>query len=393
MSSQASAGFTPLSVAELLAAAERETGLSDWGRDQSFRIGLGELVAALNDMQPHAQFLAIARARIFGILTTHLHLVDDENRHPEVLAEKIEKPLIVIGLPRTGTTITYDLLALNPTARTPRDWEFANPWPAPEIATWTTDPRIAQLNAIFDHLLKGAPKLADIQHIEATNASECNFAFTHHFASTQFTAEWGVPRYEQWLLSAPPAGRYASHKRLLQQLQWKGPRGRWTLKSPEHLFDLDGLMSAYPDASLVWTHRDPVQAFSSLSSMLLQFRLAMNVDPDPLAAGRSVFETWSRAVEKGMASRERNPLVERAIIDIPHQHVIRDKVEVIRRIHERFQLPFTPEYEARLRGDAAASVSGRLGKHVHRPEDFGIHAAEVRERLPRYYARFGHLFT
>lgn len=382
-----------LSDAQMMADAEHSTGLKDWGQDQSFRIGLGKLVDSVNEMQAPAQFFAQAQARLTGILATRLHLIDDGNRHPEVLAGRIEKPVVVIGLPRTGTTITYDLLALDPAARPPRDWEFAMPWPAPELATWHTDPRIAQLNAVYEQLLKAAPKLADIQNIAATTVSECNLVFTHHFASTQFPAEWGVPSYEKWLLSGPPVGRYASHQRILQQLQWKGPRGRWTLKSPEHLFDLDGLMAAYPDASLVWTHRDPVQALSSLSSMLQQIRLALGVDADPLVAGRSVFNTWSLGVERAMASRERNPLVERAVIDIPHQDVIKDKVAVIRRIYQRFNLPFTPAYEAQLRGDAAARVSGRLGRHAHRPEDFGIHAAQVRERLPRYYARFGALFA
>ena len=381
-----------LSEADMIAAAEAATGLSDWGTDQTFRAGLGKLVTACNEMNAPAEFFEQARMRLTGILITKLHLIDDAKKHPEVLAEKIEKPIVVIGLPRTGTTITYDMLSLDPASRTPRDWEFAMPWPAPEKATWNTDPRIAQLNAIFAHWLEASPELENIQHLEATNASECNLAFTHHFASTQFTAEWGVPSYEKWLLGAPPAGRYASHKRLLQQLQWKGPRGRWTIKSPEHLFDLDGLLTAYPDASLIWTHRDPVQAFSSLASMLFQFRQAMKADPDKKRAGRSVFETWSLGVEKGMASREKNSKVESAIIDIPHNDVIKDKIDVIKRIYQRFDLPFSADYEARLKGEAAASVSGRLGKHKHNPEDYGIRAEEIHEALPKYYARFGHLF-
>src|SRR5690606_38360653 len=325
-----------LNEADMIAAAEKTTGLSDWGPDQSFRVGLGKLVTACNEMNAPKEFFEQARLRLTGILSTKLHLIDDAKKYPEVLAEKIEKPVVVVGLPRTGTTITYDMLSLDHTSRTPRDWEFAMPWPAPEQATWDTDPRIAQLNAVFAHWLEASPELENIQHFDATNASECNFVFTHHFASTQFTAEWGVPSYEKWLLGAPPAGRYASHKRILQQLQWKGPRGRWTIKSPEHLFDLDGLLTAYPDASLIWTHRDPVQALSSLASMLFQFRQAMKAYPDKKRAGRSVFETWSLGVEKGMTSRDNNSKVESAIIDIPHTDVIKDKVDVIKRIYQRF---------------------------------------------------------
>jgi hypothetical protein len=381
-----------LNEADMIAAAEKTTGLDDWGSDQTFRVGLGKLVIACNEMNAPAEFFEQARTRLTGILATKLHLIDDAKKHPEVLAEKIEQPMVVVGLPRTGTTITYDLLSLDAGARTPRDWEFAMPWPAPQQATWDTDPRIAQLNAVFAQWLAAAPELENMQHFDATNASECNFVFTHHFASVQFPGEWSVPSYQDWLLAAPPAGRYAAHKRILQQLQWKGPRGRWTLKSPEHLFDLDGLLAAYPDASLIWTHRDPVQAFSSLASMLFQFWRAMKADPDKKRAGRCVIETWSRGVEKGMASRAKNPHVESAIIDIPHTDVIKDKVDVIKRIYQRFDLPFNAEYAMRLQGEAAASVSGRLGKHKHNPEDYGIRAEEIREALPKYYARFGHLF-
>src|ERR1700685_1172585 len=232
-----------LEVRQLTAAAEAATGLSDWGKDQTFRVGLGKLVESMNNMDAPDLLLQQAGMGLTGILMTLLHFVDDEKHHPEILDQKIERPVVIVGLPRTGTTVTYDLLALDPAARAPRNWEYAMPWPAPEIATWNTDPGIAQLDAIFAQLLKGAPKLGDIQDIEARACSECNLAFTHHFASTQFPAEWGVISYGKWLRENPSVpGRYAAHKRLLQELQWKGPRGRWTLKSPEHLGTIEALL-------------------------------------------------------------------------------------------------------------------------------------------------------
>ena len=182
-----------LDVQRLTAAAEAATGLSDWGKDQTFRIGLGKTGQGAERLGRARSLRQQAGMRMTGSLMTLLHFVEDEKLHPEILEEKIERPVVIVGLPRTGTTVTYDLLALDPAARAPRNWEFAMPWPAPEIATWNTDPRIAQLDAIFaEHLLRGAPKLADIQDIEARACSECNLAFTHHFASTQFPAEWGA---------------------------------------------------------------------------------------------------------------------------------------------------------------------------------------------------------
>ena len=382
-----------LDVGQLMAAAETATGLSDWGTDRTFRIGLEKLVESMNGMDAPEALVQQAGMRLTGSLMTLLHFVEDAKRHPEILDEKIERPLVIVGLPRTGTTITYDLLALDPAARAPRNWEFAMPWPAPEIATWNTDPRIAQLDAIFAQLLQGAPKLADIQDIEARACAECNLAFTHHFASTQFPAEWGMISYGKWLRENPAVpGRYAAHRRLLQQLQWKGPRGRWTLKSPEHLCTIEELLEAFPDACLVWTHRDPVSAFSSLSSMLNEFRKAAGVKNDPIAVGRYVMDTWSTALEHATDVRNRRPEVNRAVIDISHKEVIADRVEVVKRIHQYFKLPFSAEHEAALQSAAMKTISRRLGKHTHEPADFGITREEVRSLLPKYLARFGHLF-
>jgi len=382
-----------LEVRQLTAAAEAATGLSDWGKDQTFRVGLGKLVESMNNMDAPDLLQQQAGMRLTGSLMTLLHFVDDEKHHPEILDQKIERPVVIVGLPRTGTTVTYDLLALDPAARAPRNWEYAMPWPAPEIATWDTDPRIAQLDAIFAQLLRGAPKLGDIQDIEARACSECNLAFTHHFASTQFPAEWGVISYGKWLRENPSVpGRYAAHKRLLQELQWKGPRGRWTLKSPEHLCTIEELLEAYPDACLVWTHRDPVSAFSSLSSMLNEFRKAAGVKDDPMAVGRYVMDTWSSALEHATDVRNRKLEVDRAVIDISHQDVIADRIEVVQRIHRYFELPFTREHEAALHGAAMKTIARRLGKHTHKPEDFGITRAEVHALLPKYLARFGHFF-
>jgi Sulfotransferase family len=382
-----------LDVGQLMAAAETATGLSDWGKDRTFRIGLDKLAESMNAMDAPDTLVRQAGMRLTGSLITRLHFVEDEKQHPEVLQEKIERPLVIVGLPRTGTTITYDLLALDPAARAPRNWEFAMPWPAPEIATWDSDPRIAQLDAIFAHLLQGAPKLRDIQDIEARACAECNLAFTHHFASTQFPAEWGLISYGKWLRENPSVpGRYATHKRLLQQLQWKGPRGRWTLKSPEHLCTIEELLEVFPGACLVWTHRDPVSAFSSLSSMLNEFRKAAGVKEDPLAVGRYVMETWSNALEHATDVRNRKPEVDRAVIDISHKEVIADRVEVVKRIHRYFKLPFTAVHEAALHSAAMKTISRRFGKHSHKPEDFGITRDEVRSLLPKYLARFGHFF-
>jgi len=259
----------------LLQSAERSAGLTDWGDDPSFRTGLAILIDAVEDMAPATMFRETVRKRILHILETRLRLVEDARQHPEILAQRIDRPVAVIGLPRTGTTITYDLLTLDPAARAPREFELYMPWPASEEASFATDPRIAIVQAMYDNYLAHAPHLAEIQRLDCTQPGECNHGMTFHFAGSNFPAEYGVPKFARWVMEAVPEGLYRTHKRLLQQFQWKGPKGRWVIKSPHHLFDLAGLIEAYPDAGLVWTHRDPVSTVSSLSSMVAALMAAV----------------------------------------------------------------------------------------------------------------------
>lgn len=390
----AQAPVEQLDAQALIDTAKRKTGLEDFGPDRSFMTGFRKLVEAVEAMDPPPQLRATAQENIVKILTMRLRLADDEKRHPEIVQQDVGDPLIVCGLPRTGTTITYDLLCLDPEARAPAEWEWYVPWPAPEIETYDSDPRIAQVQSIYENWLRHAPQLNDIQRMDCTQPGECNHGMMMHFASTNFPAELGVPEYAQWLLSTVAEGQYRTHKRLLQQFQWKGPKGRWTLKSPQHLFDLPALVDAYPGAMLVWTHRDPVLTFSSLSSMIAAFLAAVGADKDLKAVGRGVFETWSEGLKRGLRARDEDPEIERRIIDLGHGEVVADPMGTVRRIYDRFGLTFSDEHQARIQRFLNESAAARrLGKHKHSPEQFGIDADEVHERLAGYYDRFGHLLA
>ena len=215
----------PLTVAGLEQAAREVTGLADFGPDTGWREGFGRLVAAVEAMGPNDQLRHMAKHNIVGQLATRLRFVEDDRLHPEIAAQEVGDPLIVIGLPRTGTTISYDLLCLDPAARSPREWEWYIPWPPPQIASFDSDPRIAQVTAMYDNWLEHAPQLLDIQRFDCTQPGECNHGMQYHFGSTNFAAELGVPDFARWLRENEVVGQYASHKRLLQNFQWQGPKG------------------------------------------------------------------------------------------------------------------------------------------------------------------------
>jgi hypothetical protein len=264
------------------------------------------------------------------------------------------------------------------------------PWPPTEVSTFDSDPRIATVQAKYDMWLQNAPQLLDIQRFDCTQPGECNHGMQYHFGSTNFPAELGVPDFAGWLRDCPVEGQYRSHKRLLQNFQWKGPQGRWTLKSPQHLFDLPALLDAYPGAMLVWTHRDPALTFSSLSSFIAGFLAAFGGDKDKAAIGRDVVDTWIAGMNRALAARE-NPKIESRIIDLAHKDVVADPKAAIQRIYDKFGLTFSETHKARieqfLKDNPAAK---RMGKHKHTPEQYGIDVDEVRARMAEYYDRFGH---
>jgi hypothetical protein len=376
-----------LSESGVLADAEVATGLNDWGRDDTFRIGLRIFIDALEEMNPSAMKREMARNQIRKILTDRLHWIADETAHPEIREIAVERPLIVVGMPRTGTTILYDLLACDPSARAPLYWEAADVWPAPEIATFETDPRIAAAQATVDGFLALAPEITDMLPLGGNLPAECSRFMQYHFSGTELGAFYGVPSHSRWVAAEASPGLYRTHRRILQQLAWKGPRGRWTMKSPVHLFSLGELLAEYPDACLVWTHRDPVTIFTSLVDLLFTTQKVMGALPDRRAIAAETLEVYGAALDRGMTSRD-DPRVEERILDIAFRDTANDPVAVVRHVHDSFGIEFSPEHVRRMHAFITAHPKGN---HQYNAEDCGYDAETFMARFPAYYERFSHM--
>ena len=230
--------------------------------------------------------------------------------------------------------------------------------------------------------------------MDANMPSECNDSMMFHFAGPNFTAWMRVPEHRAWSVEVTAPGLYATHKRILQELQWKGPRGRWTLKSPGFISDLDAILDTYPDACLIWTHRDPARTIASLSSLISSLQNALLGEyPDPSRAG----PRRTAAVDGGGASAVWNsassdPRVERAMLRRPLQRSRADKSATVRRIHEQFGLEFTDEHLRRVgRAREAEQPSSHFAKHSYTPGRVRRRRRDVRDELSDYYERFGEL--
>ncbi len=247
-----------LHTEQLLDQASERVGLTDYG-DLPFREGIDVLLWSLQHESgnPPERVALIAASLVLPALIKRLRLVDDRKRYPEIAAQEVRAPIVITGLPRTGSTHLQALLATRPGARSPAEWEMRLPSPPPEAATAATDPRIAEVQRSIDER-PGAARLQSIHPYGARRPEQCLGLIDWSFANQTYLAYQRIPSYYEWYLGADQRVVYEHHKRFLQHLQFRNP-GEWVLKWPKHLFGLDALLEVYPDARIVWTHRDPAQ--------------------------------------------------------------------------------------------------------------------------------------
>ena len=237
-----------LGMDTLLGCAARETGLRDFG-DAFFREPLSVFLESLESEAALTTLGRIsARAEITRGLKNRLYMTDVFNQSPEITRKPIVKPIFILGLPRTGTSILHELLAQDHDNRVPMTWEVHNIWPPPDRATYSRDPRIEQTDEFLSRIDQVLPGFKHIHPMGAQLPQECVALMAHDFASLQFHTTYRVPTYQQWLEELDVGPVYASHRKQLQYLQWKCPAEQWVLKSPGHLWTLDALLDEYPDA-------------------------------------------------------------------------------------------------------------------------------------------------
>ncbi len=374
-----------LSERALLAAARHSTGLEDFGDEADWKEGFTRLLASLND---EARLNRVGCVIAFGELLRHLEnrlrVTEDIRRNPSILEVEVRRPVFVVGLPRTGSTILHDLLARDPDSRVPMTWETQYMSPPAEAATFDTDPRIAKCEAHFEQTSRALiPEFQAIHEMGALLAQECLMLNAFDFKSVIFANQFRLPSYEQWVETSDQTSLYRTHKRLLQYMQWHNPKARWVLKSTGHLFGLDALYTVYPDAQLIMTHRDPLKLIASHCS-LVAMACSMGsdeVDREEIGAMWSV--SWERAMRNGVDFHRTHPQAS-SIFDMHFAELARDPLAMVRRIYAHFDLPLSAATEARMREFIEGNPKERHGVHRYRLQDFGLDPARERERY-RFY--------
>lgn len=375
-----------LAPERLLRAARRRTGLEDFG-DDTLSEPLGVVCDALERESRLSTFGRIAlRGLLVDALGNRLALIDWAKRHPEVHDERIERPWVVVGLPRTGTTLLSILLGLDPSVRPLEHWEASKPVPPPDLATWREDPRIAASAGQLARLHAINPAIRAMHPMGATLATECVTLLLLDLRSLVVEAQAFAPGYGRWLEQADMESAYRTHRLALQVLQSRLPTQTWSLKTPQHLWHLDALLAQYPDARVVWTHRDPRRVLPSVASLNCSLHRTFSRETDPLAVGADWLHKLHLAVTRGI---EFDAGREGWCCHVQYRELVADPVATLERIYGHFGEAVAPLHARRMRAWLRDRPQQLHGRHRYRAADFGFDDARIDALFATYAERFG----
>lgn len=374
---------------KIIAAAQKQTGLSDFG-DGSFRFGLEHLLESIEREACLSQIGRIAvRGMLVNELVSRLQLIEYRKSRPEVADGKIQRPLFVLGLARTGTTILYELLALDPNHRAPASWEVSQPVPPAQLDSFNSDPRIEEVDKVLAQTEILAPGFKAIHEVGARLPQECVSMLASHFISMQYDASMQLPTYRRWALEQDMSAAYRWHHDFLQHLQVDYSKPRWVLKSPGHLPYLGALVAQYPDAAIVQTHRDPMDMLASVCSLSCTLRRAFSDRIDPIRTGEWEVEFWAGVVQRGMAQRDAMADEEQRFFDLPFDDIISDPIAAIARLYDHFDFELSAEARQAMQTYLDQRPRDKHGTHRYHLQDFGLSCEQHGPLFKAYCERFG----
>jgi sulfotransferase family protein len=371
-------------VDQLVERAQKTTGLDRFDSD-SYREGLEILVRDANREDRSDEFVDRFEQAIVKSLSDRLMTTDYLAKRPDLLERPVPRPVFVFGLARTGTTLLNNLLAADPNRRSALSWEIDDPVPPPTSDTLYTDPRaLARLEA-ERQMLEANPSIGKYYRFSAVYPNECMFMMIHDFKGLAWESRGKLPEYRDWLFSTDMTSAYRYHKQFLQLLQADAP-GIWNLKMPSHILWLETLLKIYPDARLVWMHRDPITATSSWCSLIKMGHTTGLGRIDLEWLGEDIPWQAVRHADSGMDFRDK--FGEDRIVDVHYADMIRTPIEAMRKLYAALGDAFTPEAAAGMRKWLDDNPQNKFGKHEYKLAEFGLTAQQVEAMFERYLSRY-----
>ena len=378
----------PLDATAMIEAACGRTGLNDFGCE-----GVLEPLQRLLDSTTREAALSTVgriatRWDVLRFLTNLLKMRYAEKSNPCVHQEVISAPIFITGLPRTGTTFLHRLMMLDPKVRAPRVWETI--FPCPSLSR--PDRRLVQVSRQLRAFERLAPEFRSLHPLDATSPQECSEITAHVFRSLRFDTNYNVPSYRKWLDTSEreTLQAFRFHKRFLQHLQHCSPLdGRqWVLKCPEHVFALDAIRSVYPDARVIFVHRDPVRVLLSIAKLTEVLRRPFTRELNRREIGRQESARWLDGTMRMIAASD-HPSFCDPIFHVEHRDLVEKPLITLRRAYAHFGMNMTQDTTVAVQQYTAEKPNGGYGPRDYRFEDHGLDPREEREKFQPYLVRFG----
>lgn len=380
-----------LDLDHMLAEASRLAGgLADFG-DPRFREPASVLVRAMNAEGGLSQAgVHIWRRRIVEMLRNRLVMEDYYRRYPEISRERILGPIVIVGLPRTGTTLLQRVLGCDRRFHPMLTWESRYPTPMVEPGTPGPDPRIAVVTAETEAILKANPTLLAIHPMSATEPDEEGMLMEHSFQSF-FDAYADIPSYTEWMWGHDQTMAYEYLERMLRFLQWQKRRrgeeaGEWVLKTPHHLRQIDVLFKVFPGTRVIQTHRDPVQTVPSIASFTYNLWKVYMERPAPFRAGQQWSGIFARGVRETLRFREN---MEPGLFhDVWFADTLAKPLEVVRGIYDWLGKAFPADTQEKMKAYLEANRREKRPLHEYTLDHYGLSEEQIRQDFAEYRARY-----
>jgi hypothetical protein len=378
----------PLSDVEFTAEAVKAkasegTGLDNFG-SADYQQGLTVLLDTYHRNLIDPQGRRRCFKRVVTLLETRLRVQAAFERLPEIRERDVRRPMIVTGLPRTGTSALFNLLDADPAARGLLQWETHFPDPLPGMLSGDPDPRHDALAKALDEQRAKNPEFTKIHFSSADTPEECVLAHAIAMDGAQLGFEIMLEPYGSWFKNHDLGPMYRYYRDLLKMLDWRHPNERRLLKSPAHMWAVDTVVDTFPDACLVWGHRDPLEVVPSICS-LTEMVMGMYMGPDCPAAqdlGPLVMDWYASSLERGFEARAR--LDDGCIVDYGFREFVDDPMATVEKIYDHFDLAMPAESRHAIQAYIAANPKGKHGKHEYDHARYGLSEAKINERFAFY---------
>ena len=372
---------------QILDQAKSETGLSDLG-EPLFLEGLNKLIdsvnneANLNEIGIQAQPI-----RIQGLLSNRLRFEEDLKKFPEILEQEIIAPIVIVGLPRTGSTMTHRLLASDPNHTAMLWWEGRYPALLPGEKRGDIEARMQLGKAEVDAVVAASPEALDIHPWDYKGADEEILLLEHNFLSTVPESFMALPSYSEWVEEQDHALAYEDLKKFIQYLQWQNPgreNKRWVLKSPHHLGFIDKMISVFPDAKIIQTHRDPIKTVPSFCSMCANLFEPLTTNFDKVFIGKHWSNKLTRALNHCMNISEKHP---DNFLDLKFLNMIKDPIDEMKEIYNFIGEPFGEKTEVAMEAWREENKH-EMGAHKYSLEEYDLTESQINNNFSKYQQKY-----